>query len=325
MNKELATVILNKIEAYDRIILSRHLRPDGDAVGSTKGLQAILKATYPEKEVLVINDDSADQTAFLGPEDEPISEEDYRNALAIVLDSAEKSRVANRLIGAARELIWIDHHVEVEPCGDISLIEPDKSSACEIVVDWYRALQDRLVMTKEAATYLYAGMVTDSGRFRFDSTTGQTLRDAALLLDFGVETEPLYSNLYMEDFDILKYQAFAYQQMKRTENGVAYLFVDSAMKKAFRLTPEQAGNSVNLMDTIKGSLIWLAFIEYPGFIRVRLRSRFVEIRKLAAEYGGGGHACAAGATIHTREEMEEMLRKADQLLKEYKETHTGWL
>ncbi len=308
MTKDTALAILNKIEEYNRIIITRHLRPDGDAVGSTKGLQAILKATYPEKEILCINEDYADQTAFLGPEDEQLPEEEYRNALVFVLDSAEKGRVSNQNIGAAKELICFDHHVEEEPYGDISVVEPELSSACELVVDWYRMLEDRLVMTKEAATYLFAGMVTDSGRFRFDSTTGQTLRDAALLLDHGVETEPLYANLYMEDFDILKYQAYAYGQMKRTENGVAYLFVDKAMKEQFHLTPEQASNSVNLMDTIKGSLIWLAFIQYDKFIRVRLRSRFVPIRGLAAEYNGGGHDMAAGATIYSEEEMQEMIR-----------------
>ena len=325
MTKDVALAVLEKIESYDRIIITRHLRPDGDAVGSTKGLQAILKASFPEKEVLVINEDYADQTAFLGPEDAQLPEEEYRNALVIVLDSAEKGRVSNKNIGAAKELICFDHHVEEAPYGDISVVEPELSSACELVVNWYKLLSDRLVLNKEAATYLYAGMVTDSGRFRFDSTTGDTLRDAALLLDKGVETEPLYANLYMEDFDILKYQAYAYGQMKRTENGVAYLFVDKAMKEQFHLTPEQASNSVNLMDTIKGSLIWLAFIQYDKFIRVRLRSRFVPIRGLAAEYNGGGHDMAAGATIYSEEEMQEMIRKADAILKEYKETHTGWL
>ena len=97
------------------------------------------------------------------------------------------------------------------------------------------------------------------------------------------------------------------------------------MKEQFHLTPEQAGNSVNLMDSIKGSLIWLAFIQYDKFIRVRLRSRFVPIRELAAEYNGGGHDMAAGATIYSEEDMREMIRKADKILKEYKETHEGWL
>ena len=297
MTKDEALRILNKIEEYNLIILTRHVRPDGDAVGSTKGLQAILKATYPEKDILVINEDFTDQTAFLGPEDAPLPDEAYANALVIALDSAEPDRISNRRFALAKELINIDHHPSDAPFGDLYLVEPEKSSVCEIIVDWYRALADRLVMTKEAATCLYAGMVTDSGRFRFESTSGDTLRDAALLLDQGVETEPLYSNLYMEDFDILKYNAYAYRKMKRSRNGVAYLFVDMEMKEKFHLTPEQASNSVDLMNSIKDSLIWLAFIEYPKFIRVRLRSRFVPIRELAAEYGGGGHACAAGATI----------------------------
>ena len=325
MNEAIKKAILEEIRAYDRIVISRHIRPDGDAIGSTHGLAALLRASFPEKEVLVIYEDYADQTSFLGPEDAQITEEKYEDALGIILDSAEPGRVSNKLITKAKELIIFDHHVEEEAYGSISVVEPELSSACELIVNWYRLLEDRLVLNKEAATYLYAGMVTDSGRFRFDSTTGDTLRDAALLLDKGVETEPLYANLYMEDFDILKYQAYAYEHMQRTENGVAYLFVDKAMKEQFRLTPEQASNSVNLMDTIKGSLIWLAFIQYNKFIRVRLRSRFVPIRGLAAEYNGGGHEMAAGATIYSEEEMREMIRKADAILKEYKETHTGWL
>ena len=81
----IATKILEKIEEYDRIILFRHFRPDGDAVGSTKGLQAILKATYPEKEILLQNSDFANYVAFLGKEDKPISDELYRDALGIVI------------------------------------------------------------------------------------------------------------------------------------------------------------------------------------------------------------------------------------------------
>ena len=134
------------------------------------------------------------------------------------------------------------------------------------------------------------------------------------------------NQVLMEDFDILKYQAYAYGQMKRTENGVAYLFVDKAMKEQFHLTPEQASNSVNLMDTIKGSLIWLAFIDNPdGSIRVRVRSRFLAVNKLAERYHGGGHANASGATAYSLQEMAQLINDADALLREYKRNNEGWL
>ena len=79
------------------------------------------------------------------------------------------------------------------------------------------------------------------------------------------------------------------------------------------------------MDSIKGSLIWIAFIETDKDIRVRLRSRFVTISDLAEKYRGGGHACAAGATLYSKKEMKELLREADALIKEYKENNEGWL
>ena len=80
------------------------------------------------------------------------------------------------------------------------------------------------------------------------------------------------------------------------------------------------------METIKKSLIWIAFIDSgDGSIRVRLRSRFVTVSELAERYNGGGHACAAGATVYSKAEMKKLLREADALLKAYKENNEGWL
>jgi phosphoesterase RecJ-like protein len=80
------------------------------------------------------------------------------------------------------------------------------------------------------------------------------------------------------------------------------------------------------MDSIKDSLIWIAFIEGSDkTIRVRLRSRFVTVNEIAQRHHGGGHACASGATVYSKKEMKELVAEADKALKEYKETHEGWL
>ena len=113
--------------------------------------------------------------------------------------------------------------------------------------------------------------------------------------------------------------------MKRTENGVAYIHVTSAAQEKFGLTQEQASASVSYLDSIKNSLIWLAFIETDNGIGVRLRSRFVTINQLAEKYSGGGHACAAGATVHSKKEMKQLISEADAILKQYKSEHEGWL
>lgn len=326
MNIEKMRVILDKIKEYQRIIIFRHYRPDGDAVGSTKGLQAILKLTYPEKEIYLQNADFSDYLSFLGGEDEPIDDALYADALGIVLDTANTDRISNKKFSLCRELVKIDHHIEISPYGDYSWVEEEKSSTCEMVAEFYHTFRDELKIDKEAAFYIYAGMVTDSGRFRFRSVSGDTMRYAGMLLDLGIDIDVLYANLYMKEFDIFKFEAYAHKKMKITENGVAYLYVDAAMQKKFDLSSEDASASVSLMDSIKGSLIWIAFIENKDkTIRVRLRSRFVKVNKIAEKYRGGGHDCACGATLHNKKELAALLADADALLKEYKENNKGWI
>ena len=326
MNIEKMRVILDKIKEYQRIIIFRHYRPDGDAIGSTKGFQAILKLTYPEKEIYLQNADFADYLAFLGGEDEPIDDSLYADALGIVLDTANTDRISNKKFSLCRELVKIDHHIEISPYGDYSWVEEEKSSTCEMVAEFYHTFRDELKIDKEAAFYIYAGMVTDSGRFRFRSVSGDTMRYAGMLLDMGIDIDVLYANLYMKEFDIFKFEAYAHKKMKITENGVAYLYVDAAMQKKFDLSSEDASASVSLMDSIKGSLIWIAFIENKDkTIRVRLRSRFVKVNKIAEKYRGGGHDCACGATLHNKKELAALLADADALLKEYKENNKGWI
>ena len=321
----IVTKILEKIEEYDIVILFRHFRPDGDAVGSTKGLQAILRATYPEKEILLQNSDFAEYVAFLGKEDEPIADELYRDALGIVLDTATTKRISNQKFSLCREIIKIDHHIPVESYGSLEWVEELRSSTCEMVAAFYDALRDRLVMTPEAARYIYCGMVTDSGRFRYRDVSGETLRLAGMLLDFGIDTDTLYANLYLDTPEAFRFEAYAKKKMKMTESGVLYIFVSKKMQKKLGLTRETASNVVSYMDTVRGSLIWIAFIEGEGEIRVRLRSRFVTVSELAEKYRGGGHACAAGATVLTKAEMKTLIAEADELLKNYKATHEGWL
>lgn len=168
--------------------------------------------------------------------------------------------------------------------------------------------------------------MTDSGRFRYSETCGDTLRLAGFLLDIGIDIQTLYANLYLEDFDYYKFQSYVFDRMNITPAGVAWLYVDKAMQEKFGLTREQASSSVDFMSKIKGSLIWLAFIDnQDGTIRVRLRSRFVTVNKLAEKYHGGGHANASGATAYSVEEMNSLIADADRLLADYKENNGGWL
>ncbi len=326
MNSAVKQQILDKIKQYSKIIIFRHKRPDGDCVGSTLGLRGILKATYPEKDIRVINSDYAEYVAFLGQEDGEVSDEFYADALGIIIDTATSDRVSNKKYVLCKELIKIDHHIPVESYATLEWVEEHRCSASEMIADFYNTFKNELIITKDSATCIYTGIVTDSGRFRFREVSGETLRVAGTILDVGINTDTLFAQLYLKDFKILQFEAWAQGQMNITENGVIYLYVDKAMQERFNLSQEDASATVSLMDSVKGSLIWIAFIDNPsGEIRVRLRSRFVEVDKLANNYHGGGHACASGATVYSHEEMQNLIKDADKLLKEYKENNTGWL
>lgn len=330
MNNEIKETILKKIEEYDRILIFRHIRPDGDCVGASKGLKALLKASFPKKEIYVADALNSDFLAFMGQDDGIPGDSLCEGSLAVVVDTSSEDRVSNNQYKRCREVIKIDHHTDRTPFGDYTWVEEERSSVCEMIADFYCAFSDRLLLTKEAAYYLYVGMVTDSGRFRYGGCSGvkgETLRLAAILLDAGIDTEKIYSNLYLADYEYYKLLGHIYEIIERTENGAAYLYISIEMQKKYNLTFESAGALISYMDTIRGSICWIAFIENleDGKIRVRLRSRFMAINTLAEEFGGGGHAFASGATVKDRDEAALLLRKADAAIKKYKQTHEDWL
>ena len=314
--------ILDRIRAYDTIIISRHKRPDGDAVGSTMGLAEVLRTSFPEKRIFLDNEDYSDFVAFLGEEGPHPEDADYPNALAIVIDTATIDRVSNSRIKNAGCLIKIDHHIDTRPYGDLSWVEENRSSACEMIADLCMTFPNVLKLDPVSAASIYTGMVTDSGRFKYDGTDGRTLRAAACLMDQGIDLQRIYAHLYMDDFDLLLFEADLIRKIQRSENGVAWLYISKALREEKGLSLEDASNTVSLMDKIKGSMIWLAFIEYDdGTIRVRLRSRFIEVESLARQYNGGGHANASGATVYSQKQVQALIREADERLGVFKEEH----
>ena len=328
MNREKMEAILAKIKEYDRIMLFRHIRNDGDCVGASKGLKRIIQLSFPQKEVYLIDANTAQYLEFMGPEDEEVADGVYEGALGIVVDTADQSRISNPKYKLCRELIKIDHHIPLVDYGDLSWVEEERPSCCEMIAAFYDAFRDELKLDSEGATYLYTGMVTDTGRFKYSGVNGDTLRMGAILLDIGVDTDLLFARLYLEAYEYLKFKAHIYNRMQITPNGVAYIYIDRAMQEEFHLSLEQASACIGNLDSIRGCISWIAFIETgdeQGSIRVRLRSRFVHINSIAENYHGGGHACASGATVYSRQEADALLADTDALVKDYKENNEGWL
>lgn len=318
--------IFERIENAESIMLFRHIRVDGDCMGATKGLKEIIRQTWPEKQVYLIDNERSEYLAFLGRDDEEVPDEVYAQSLAIVIDVGNHERISNQKYQLCREVIKIDHHIERDPYGDVNWVEENRSSACEMIAAFYERFREQLIISKRAAECIYTGMVTDSGRFMYEGVSGETMRLAGLMLEQGIDTETLYSHLYLRSFDELKFKAQIYENMQLTPGGVAWIHVTKDIQQKYGLTFETACASISSLSDIKGVLCWLAFIDTEdGEIRVRLRSRFAAINMIAEKYHGGGHACASGATVYSMEEMHALIRDADEHIHKYKETHEGWL
>ena len=179
-------------------------------------------------------------------------------------------------------------------------------------------------MTQRAAKALFVGMVTDTGRFRYSGVDANFMRLVAILLEYDLNIEEIYANLYIREKEILKLQGYVLKNFKTTNNGVAYFNMSKRVCRKHRVSSSDASALVNMLDSIKEHLIWIFFIEHEdGTFRVRIRSRYVAINELAERYSGGGHKQASGALVRNKREMKKMLQEADLLLLEFKKGNPG--
>lgn len=310
--------ILNKIKEFDKIIIHGHGRPDGDCIGSQFGLYYLIKASFPEKKVIVTGETS-EFVSFIG-RPTLCDEKEFEGALSICCDCGNKDRLSDQRFNLSKYVIKIDHHPNVEPYGDYVYVDTTAPACAQIIAEFYMKFKDQLVMTKEAATALYVGILTDTGRFKFDSVNSRTFLAAACLVDYGVDLGYVDNMLSVETLQSLKLKGWSLSNFKMTENGFAYIVMKREIIEQFGVSDEDASNQVSTISTIEGCPVWALFVEYPTEIRIRLRSRGPVINELAQEYQGGGHPKAAGAKLQKWEDLDEFVKKADALTLEYKKS-----
>jgi phosphoesterase RecJ-like protein len=171
--------ILNKIRAYDEIVIHRHKNPDPDALGSQLGLRDILRMNFPDKTISAVGFDEP-SLAFIGKMDR-LSDETFKGKLVIVTDTANTPRIDDVRYQTGDFLIKIDHHPNDDAYGDLLAVDTTASSASEIIANF--AFDHDLQISDDAARVLYAGIVGDTGRFLYPATTPKTLYTAAKLAE----------------------------------------------------------------------------------------------------------------------------------------------
>ena len=305
--------IISAIEAYDTIILHRHTRPDGDAMGSQLGLKHLLLENYPNKKVYVVGDDPR---FFSFMEDAVMDEMDdsvYEGALAVVLDCGAPHLISDNRYTLAEKTVRMDHHIFVGKIADVEVVDTSFESCCGVVTAL--AVEAGWKISPLAAKSLYTGMVTDSGRFRYDGTTARTFRLAAVLLDSGFDPTEIFRPLYADDFESKKLKASFILKIQFTEHRVAYIYTDrEEMKRLNKDLFTISRAMVNTMADIRGTDIWVNFTETEEGVACEIRSGVYNINPIAVKYGGGGHAKASGATVPDRETAMAMLADLDAMI-----------
>lgn len=309
--------IRSLIEQYDTIIIHRHSKPDGDAIGSQIGLKNLIKDNFPEKRVLAVGD-AAGRYAFVKDSTpDEVSDEEYNGALAIILDTSASALISDTRYNLAKTTARIDHHIFCEKIADVEVTDTSFESCCGLIAAL--AMETGWRMSSDAATAIYTGMVTDSGRFRYDSTTAETLRRAAFLLEAGIDTAEIYRNLYADDFSYIRLRSQFVLKVQFTEQNVAYIYTTADEVSTYGVdTFTISRGMVGVMSEIRGVDIWANFTETEDGVLCELRSSRYNINRTAVKYGGGGHEKASGCTLKNRDEAMLLLADLNKIIEENK-------
>ena len=304
--------VLDCIKNYDTIIIHRHSRPDGDAMGSQIGMKNIILENFPDKTVYMVGDETKFFNFLPDSAMDEIDDSAYDGALAILLDFASPHLASDDRYTKAAKTARIDHHIYCETFTDVEVVDSSFESCCGMVTAF--AVESGLKINSCAGKALYTGMLTDSGRFRYDSTSSRTFRLASELIDTGFDTNELYRELYSDNFDSKLLKAKFTLKIQFTKNNVAYIYTTRDEVKELGASEFSISRGmVATMADIKGVDIWVNFTESDEGVLCELRSSRFNINPIAVKYGGGGHQKASGACVPDRDTAFAMLTDLDIL------------
>lgn len=306
--------LLKTIKRYDTIVIARHIGVDPDALCSQLALRDAIRLNFPEKKVIAIGTGSQ-KFAHIGKLDKL---EKVDNALLIVTDTPDKRRIDSAVLSDFSYIVKIDHHPFVEDFGGLEIINDQASSACEIIMELL--MQMKLVLNSSIAELLYMGLVSDSNRFLFDSSTSHLFSLISYYLDkYPFDLSKCYQKLYLRPLNEVRLEGYISLNMTVTENGLGYIPITDAIIQKYGVDSASAGNMINNFNFIKEVLVWVTMTEdvKNDQIRISIRSRGPVINQVAEKYHGGGHKFASGVRVKTMEEAMKIIADLEQVLIEY--------
>ncbi|MEG6615717.1 bifunctional oligoribonuclease/PAP phosphatase NrnA [Peptococcaceae bacterium 1198_IL3148] len=290
------------LKASQNVIISGHITPDGDSIGSTIALGLALKKAG-KKVTMASPDPLPDNYLFLPGADlvvHGLPAQQYDTF--IVVDCSVPDRLGKHLVSLLNDgvtVVNIDHHASESTFGDLSYIDSQAAATGEIIYDLL--VEMGTVIDKEMAINLYTAIVTDTGSFRYEGTSAETHRRVASLLECGVPVARLSKLIFDEKpLEVIKVLKEALPTLTVSQCGkVAWISFDWTSKEKTGAKDEHTDNLISYPRQIKGVEVALLFREQaPNMIKVGMRSNYyVDVNQLAGLFGGGGHKRASGCQM----------------------------
>ncbi len=316
------------IEKNNTFVLTTHVNPDGDGLGSALALARLL--TKKGKNATIINHSATPEMyEWMDPHNSIVhftAERDTETILhadvIFVVDTNHPDRLRSMkdaVLQSSATKVVIDHHLDADPFAQFYLINADATSTGEIMYHLINTI-DETAVDVEIATSLYTAIMTDTGSFRFPRTDGETHMISAHLLDLGVDPTRVFSNVY-ECWTLgrMRLLGEVLDSMKLMCDGkLAYVVCTRTMFTETGTTEVDTDNFTTYPMSVKGVQVGLLFNEMPNGVKISLRSKgTIPINKLANEFGGGGHLNAAGARLYDitlTDAVTMVLEKAEKYL-----------
>lgn len=306
--------LLKVIKKYDTIVVARHIGVDPDALCSQLALRDAILLNFPEKKVLAIGTGSQ-KFSHIGKLDKI---ETVSNALLIVTDTPDKRRVDSVDFSQFSFVVKIDHHPFVEDFGGLEIIQEQASSACEIIMELLK--QMKFLVNSSIAELLYMGLVSDSNRFLFNSSTSSLFSLISYYLDkYPFNLSDCYQKLYLRPLNEVRLEGYISLNMVVTEHGLGYVSITNQVIQNYGVDSASAGNMINHFNFIQEVLVWVTMTEdvKNEQIRISIRSRGPVINQVAEKHHGGGHPYASGVRVKTMEDAMRVIDDLEQVLIEY--------
>ncbi|MFA5100082.1 MAG: bifunctional oligoribonuclease/PAP phosphatase NrnA [Candidatus Omnitrophota bacterium] len=295
------------IREHKRFLISSHTNMEGDALGSELSFAFLLRKLG--KTPVIVNEDNVPYGYDFLPGIDMISKynrkiTDIRFDCFVTLDCSDLRRTGEvyRMNTDRKPVLNIDHHISNAYFGDVNWVDPHACCACELVWRLYKKL--RVPIEKDEATALYAGILTDTGSFRYSNTTSTTHAIAADLVAQGVDVQAVYRNIYGNiPYDDLKLLSRILPTMQRSSDGKIVWFEihKELLKKQKKIYFDLSESILNFARSLKGVEVVVLFKENlasAGEVRVNFRSQgAVDVNSVAQKFGGGGHKTASGTTV----------------------------